>query len=209
MSTHQLTTSIYLTTVPVGIIANCAVDNFTLLGRAQGLRGTIIMMSTLPQTRNNEWLAERLAAIWQRYFPDVEQKNSVLIRFGRKSKTRLGSIGMNGWQGKNRAKVYRSRNTASEGSSVITITGYFEDPAVPEYVIDATVGHELVHYAHGFHSPYPQLYRYPHQGRIVDLELRKRGMGEILRKQQLWLKQEWKKIAKRRPYGRMHFLRHR
>jgi hypothetical protein len=128
------------------------------------------------QTRDNSWLEERLAQIWYRYFADIEQPNEVSIHFGRRSSTRLGSI---------------IREPGPNKPSIITITGYFKDEKVPPYVVDSTIAHELVHYAHGFHSPHPQLYRYPHQGGIVDKELQKRGLGSILRSQKAWLKQEW------------------
>lgn len=143
--------------------------------------------------RDNDWLADRLATIWHRHFPDITQPNEVLIIFGRKSRTRLGSIGMPGWQEKVRAISYQSKR-APQGTSVITITGYFRDLRIPEYVVDATIAHELTHYAHGFHSPHPQLYDHPHQGGIVDKELEKRGLGSILRQQKTWLRSQWLSI---------------
>lgn len=163
-----------------------------------------------PIARDDDYLTERLAQIWYHHFSDIAQPNDVVIRFGRKLKTRLGSIGMPGWQDRHHEFAYRPREKAGQGTSVITITGYFKDGRVPDYVIDATIGHELVHYAHGFHSPHPQLYRYPHQGGVVDKEMRERGMGEILKQQKKWLKKEWlhfaKPTRKRRRYVRLSFL---
>ncbi len=166
-----------------------------------------------PITRDNDWLIDRLAEIWYRYFPDIEQKNEVQIVFGRRSKTRLGSIGMNGWKDHKWHQAYQSSRKGKTGVSVITITGYFKDPQIPSYVVAATIAHELVHYAHGFHSPHPQLYRYPHQGGIVDKELKKRGVGEILRQQKQWLKANWQNFTparitnrKRRSYVRLSLL---
>lgn len=146
-----------------------------------------------PIQRNDEWLAERLATIWYRHFPDIAQPNEVIINFGRKSRTRLGSIGMTGWQPLGSRAAYNSRHREI-GVSVITITGYFKDERVPEYVVDATIGHELVHYAHGFHSPHPQLYEHPHKDGVVDKEMKRRGLGDILKQQKVWLRQEWKNI---------------
>lgn len=168
------------------------------------------MVNTLI-VRNDHWLETRLRQIWQRYFYDVKPQNIVLIKFGQRSRTRLGSIGMEGWQAKAKSGMYKSRLSVPLGTSIITITGYFRQTTIPEYVIDATIGHELVHYVHGFHSPYPQLYRYPHQGGIVDKEMRERGMGEMLRLQKQWLKEQWRTVAppirrKRRRYGRLSFL---
>jgi hypothetical protein len=144
--------------------------------------------------RDNDWLIDRLAEIWYRHFSDVTQLNEIIIVFGRKSRTRLGSIGMPGWQDQTKRLTYAGHKRVATGTSVITITGYFADPRVPSYVVDATIGHELVHYAHGFHSPHPQRYQHPHQGNIVNQELEQRGMAPILKEQQQWLKQEWRTI---------------
>lgn len=144
-----------------------------------------------PSERTNDWLADRLAHIWYHYFSDIAQPNEVIIKFGRKSRTRLGSIAMPGWRDQQHGIAYRTRQAIPEGTTVITITGYFKDQRVPEYAVDATIGHELVHYAHGFHSPHPQLHAHPHKGGIVDRELRQRGMGETLKQQKSWLRQSW------------------
>jgi len=42
--------------------------------------------------RDDNFLQGRLDDIWDRYFADIEQTNDVVIRFGRKARTRLGSI---------------------------------------------------------------------------------------------------------------------
>ncbi len=144
-------------------------------------------------SRDNIWLAYRLASIWASYFTDIASPNEVKIAFGRRSRTRLGSIRMD------------------QGISVITLTSYFTDLRVPTYVIDTTIAHELVHYAHGFHSPHAQRYRHPHRGGIVDTELRHRLMGEALAQQQHWLKKEWPLIIgppprKRRRHTRLSIL---
>ncbi len=148
-----------------------------------------------PTIRDNDWLADRLAELWYRHFSDIEQKNEVIIRFGRKSRTRLGSIGMEGWRGQSHRLAYRSSQSVAKDSSVITITGYFADPSIPCYVVNATIAHELVHYAHGFHSPHPQRFPHPHKGGIVTKELELRGLGETLKKQRIWLRNEWQKIT--------------
>lgn len=164
--------------------------------------------------RDNAWLRSRLEHIWQQHFSDVARLNEIHISFGRKSRTRLGSIGMDGWKGHQSREAYRSRQALPEGTSLITITGYFTNPLIPEYVIDATIGHELVHYVHGFHSPHPQRYANPHQGGIVDKEMVVRGMGHILAQQKSWLKQEWEAFIgpptrrrRRRRIVRLPFLR--
>jgi len=133
--------------------------------------------------RDNAWLRSRLDYIWGHYFSDVSKKNEVVALFGQKARTRLGSI---------------KKNRLKEGISKITLTGFFKDEAIPEVIVDLTIAHELCHYAHGFSSPLPQLFSHPHQGRIVDRELIKRGLGDGLAYQKRWLKREWPKIVGKR-----------
>src|SRR5690606_10294750 len=102
--------------------------------------------------RNNEWLEEQLAELWYRYFSDVPQPNDVRIKFGQKAATRLGSI-------KWGRKPVRHANGTVQKRSIITITAHFKDPAIPDDVVRGVIAHELVHYAHGFGGPNPQLYR--------------------------------------------------
>lgn len=166
----------------------------------------------LTTPRDEQWLEERLAHIWYHHFPDVAQLNDIAIVFGRKSRTRLGSIGMPGWKNNTSNLHYKGKRSFSDGTSVITITGYFMHNEVPDHVIEATIAHELVHYAHGFHSPHEQRYSHPHKGGIVDKELIARGLGELLKRQKSWLKENWHLIAapskprKRRAYAKLSFL---
>lgn len=128
--------------------------------------------------RTNSWLADQLAQLWQNYFADVPKPNEVFARFGRKSTTRLGSI-----------QLMKRGNL--QGASVVTLSGYMRSKVVPEYVLQAVLAHELVHYSHGFQSPLPQLCKYPHQGGIVDKEIRRRGLGSALTAQKKWTKANW------------------
>lgn len=133
--------------------------------------------------RDNDWLRTKLEDIWKSNFSDVSRDNHVEIVFGRKAKTRLGSI-----------RALKSKSVSRHPDTLITITGYFQDEKVPEFMIDATIAHELCHYAHGFFSPLPRLSRYPHQGGLVDKELVVRGFGDDLMKQRVWLKTSWREI---------------
>jgi hypothetical protein len=146
--------------------------------------------------RNNSWLTEKLESIWGAYFADVSRPNEIRIEFGRNARTRLGSI--------RKLPCTVEKHNTKKFVSQILITGYFKDKRVPEFMIDAVIAHELCHYAHGFSSPLPQLFRYPHQGGAVDYELIKRGLGDILIAQRKWLKTEWKNIIgpakKNRPH---------
>lgn len=132
--------------------------------------------------RDKDWLKYRLETIWVKHFPDVKLKNNVFVKFGRKSKTRLGSI-----------RLYRAKENPS---TTITITGYFTDPAIPEYVVDAVLAHELTHYAQGFCSPHQQAYRHPHRGGVVKNELVGRGLADLLKAEKKWIKLNWREYIK-------------
>ena len=75
--------------------------------------------------------------------------------------------------------------------SVITITRHFQNTDIPEYVIVSTIAHELCHYTHGFNSPLPKQFSYPHQGGIVNKEMDNRGLREIRIETKQWLKKNW------------------
>lgn len=127
--------------------------------------------------RDNDWLKTRLEQVWRRYFPDIDQRNRVYIRFGRKAKTRLGSI-----------KFIRQ---GLNSETLVTVTGLFKDPEIPDFVVDGVIAHELSHYAHGFFSPHKRLFRHPHQHGVVNKELTNRGLGDTLTLQKRWLKRYW------------------
>ena len=136
-----------------------------------------------PQARDNNWLLFRLDFIWNKHFADIPQKNKVFIKFGRFAKYRLGSIRLN----------------KKTKASIITITSMFKDLKIPSEVVDHTIGHELVHYAHGFSSVHPKLHRYPHAGGVVRKEMKERGMENFYQSYKSWIK-EYKQSLRRR-YG--------
>lgn len=129
--------------------------------------------------RDQKWLKERLEQMWILLFPDIERKNTVLIRFKGRWKHKFGHI-----------KMLQNRNTE------IVVNALLADERVPEGMIDATIAHELVHYMHGFQSPHPRLYRHPHAGGIVTRELKKRGFGHILSFEREFLRKDWQRIHK-------------
>lgn len=134
--------------------------------------------------RNQEWLENRMEYLQRRYFADADISNPLFIKFGQRAKTRLGSI---------KKKYPKSIFDRLSGhfETEITINSHFKDPFIPEYVVDAVIGHELCHYLHGFSSPLPQLARHPHKGGIVNNEMKERGMGELEKKQKIWIKKNW------------------
>lgn len=135
-----------------------------------------------PSYRNQEWLENMLADIWYKYFPDLEQSNDVHIKYGRRAKWRLGSIKIDPKDGE---------------SSIITINPLYQDLAIPEYVVVATIFHELSHYAHGFNSPHGQKYRHPHSGGVIRAEFAERGLEDLYIKQRKWLKSSWPEILEK------------
>ncbi|MDP4038939.1 MAG: hypothetical protein Q8P54_03210 [bacterium] len=132
--------------------------------------------------RNQEWLENLLADIWYKHFFDIPQHNDVIIRYGRKAKRRLGSI---------------NRHHKDQTITIITVNRLFIDPQIPEYVVRATIFHEMTHYAHGFNSPLNQKQRHPHSGGIIKKEFAERDQEELYQKQKKWLKKNWPNILKR------------
>jgi len=91
---------------------------------------------------------------------------------------------------KNRKEEFLSQDEKS--ISVITLTGYFRnDLLVPDYVVNATIAHELCHYTHGFSSPLEKRFLNPHQGNVIKKELSKRGLLEEQEMADKWLKKNW------------------
>ena len=128
--------------------------------------------------RSQTWLENKLEQIWELLFKEVPRKNKIIIQFKGKSKYRFGHIKL------------------KKEDTHIVINSLFQHELVPEFIIDVTVAHELVHYMHGFNSPLPQKYKYPHQGNIVNKELVKKGFAHILKQEKQWVKNDWEKIYK-------------
>ena len=151
--------------------------------------------------RTNSLLEDKMYYLWENYFDDVPRKNLVLIHFGKYAKRQLGCIR---WVN-SRSKVkslYKGREDEHKEQddkriSQITLTRYFQDTFIPDFVVDSTIAHEMVHYAHGFNSPLPQLFDHPHRGNIVTKELIKRGLGKDLDLSNRWLKKHWYNYIKK------------
>src|SRR3990167_7317292 len=124
--------------------------------------------------RDEEWLATLFHEMWEKRFPDVKKRNNVVVRWKGRWKNKFGHI-------------RRLKNKDTE----IAVNSLLGDEKIPEYVIELTLAHELVHYMHGFHSPHPKLFNHPHKGGIVSKELKLRGYGNELKKEKIWFKEEW------------------
>ena len=124
--------------------------------------------------RDDEFLKQRLEAMWEFLFPDVKRANTVVIRFKGKWRNKFGHI-----------------KRLTNGDSEIIINSHFKNEKVPEYIIDTTIAHELVHYMHGFSSPLPRIHKHPHKGGIVNKELRKRGFSHLIRLEKEFIRTSW------------------
>jgi hypothetical protein len=137
--------------------------------------------------------------VWEEYFNDIPRKNFVLAKFGRYAKRQLGCIKFADEKSKVKSllKKYKEDISSQDISSIsiIVLTGYFKDLIVPEFVLISTISHEICHYAHGFHSPLPKKYKYPHRGGVVRKEMISRGLLTISIESEDWLKKNWQSIV--------------
>jgi hypothetical protein len=145
--------------------------------------------------RDNEWLEQLMFDLWEDYFNDIPRKNFVLIKFGRRAKRQLGSIKWVRGNTKVKSLLKKRKDDLNlqdeKRITVITISSLFKNVKVPEYVVRATIAHEMIHYTHGFFSPLKQLYNHPHKGGLVRKEMQKRRLGGIYRRSKKWLKEKW------------------
>jgi hypothetical protein len=145
--------------------------------------------------RNEEFLENLLYELWEDHFCDVPRTNLVLIKYGKYSRRQLGSIKLarEGTRIKGLLNKKKEDYEVQDDKSitVITITRHFENENIPEFVVRATITHELCHYAHGFSSPLQKRFKNPHQGNIINKELANRGLLEEQRKADIWLKDNW------------------
>lgn len=166
--------------------------------------------------RDDNYLQGRLDYLWDRYFSDIEQKNDVRIVFGRKARSRLGSIKQsqadriskshltiskkrlnNNFRNSDSGQArmteeisYQTQNPTKP--TIITINGLFKDSTIPEFLIDSVIAHEMVHYTHGFCSPYERKHKNPHAGGIIKKEMSERGLEDLFILQKKWLKENWR-----------------
>ena len=129
--------------------------------------------------RDNIWLSGRLNELWEVFFSDVVKLNEVKIRFLGRWKNKFGHI-----------------KKLKDGCSEIVINGLFKDEKIPDYIVDLTIAHEIVHYMHGFNSPHKQKFKFTHQGGVVRKELLTRGFKIPLKIERRFLKQDWRVICK-------------
>ena len=148
--------------------------------------------------RDNKYLENLLYDIWENHFCDVARLNLVTIKYGKHSKRQLGSIKLikDSRIFDRYIKKYNLNKEVFENPTVslITLTRYFSYDHIPEYVIKATIVHELCHYTHGFSSPLERIYKHPHRGGIIKKEFQKRELLEIYTNSKKWIKENWLKV---------------
>ncbi len=130
--------------------------------------------------RTDAWLREQLDQLLRGPFSDMTVANRLTVHFGRRAGRRFGSILM----------------TRDKRESRITINGHFRDETVPEAIVQATLAHELSHYAHGFSSPLPKKYKSPHAGGVILREFKKRGLEMLYHYEKQWSKSHWGEYLK-------------
>jgi hypothetical protein len=135
--------------------------------------------------RTNQWLEEQLEYLWDRHFSDIERVTPIHIQFGQRAYRRLGSI-----------ILKPTSAPASRQHSLITISGVLADKQIPDFIAKQVIAHELVHYIKGFGSHHPRHLRHPHQGGVIAKEFRQRGLWELYRAYQSWMKLNWVKYLK-------------
>lgn len=152
--------------------------------------------------RDDKYLENMLYELWDNHFCDVPRKNLVVIKFGKYSKRQLGSIKLarQGTKIKGLMKKKKDELDAQDVKSVtvITITRYFQHDIIPEFVVRATIAHELCHYTHGFQSPLEKKFDHPHRGNVIKKELAKRDLLEEQEEADRWLKEHWLDIVYKR-----------
>ena len=149
--------------------------------------------------RDNKYLENLLYDLWDNHFCDVPRKNLVIIKFGKYSKRQLGSIKLANRYTKIKGLMRKRKEELEvqdeKSVTVITVTRYFQNEIVPEYVIRATIAHELCHYTHGFQSPLEKRFDHPHRGNVIKKELAKRDLLDQEKETEKWLKENWLKIV--------------
>lgn len=130
--------------------------------------------------RDNQWLLQVTKNLWRQHFADREIANHILVFFTRRNRRTLGSI-----------KYDRRKHL-----TLIRVNGHFRKAKIPQYVVRATLAHEIVHYVHGFSSPKRQLYRHPHAGGVIRKEMSKRDLAVLEMRAKRWLKRNWPRILK-------------
>ncbi len=140
-------------------------------------------LDELEKSVEDEMLARKAANLLRENFPGKEISNLLIVKWGKKWKSKLAHI--------------KAIDDYGEYGTLIEVNELMKDASVPAWMIDVTLLHELVHYFHGFGSNHPQKFRNPHKGGVVDSEIERFGFGELLKKQDKWLKENWTQLLEK------------
>lgn len=130
---------------------------------------------------NDLFLTRKTAELCREHFPKQTVSNLLMVRWGKTWKSKLGHI-----------KPLKNK----QYGSLIEVNLILSDPRVPEFVVDATLLHELIHYFQGFGSNHPQKYKHPHRGGAVEKELERFGWKELAQKQDTWINKNFARFFK-------------
>lgn len=121
---------------------------------------------------SDTFLTRKTGQLCREYFPRKQITNLLVVRWGKAWSTKLGHI--------------KPLKNVHYGS-LIEINAVLNDDRIPEFVVEATLLHELIHYFQGFGSNHKRTQKHPHQGGVIEKEFAKFGWQEIAQKQDAWI----------------------
>ena len=140
----------------------------------------------------DKYLNSKAASLIRENFPERGVTNLLVVKWGRRWRNTLGHI-----------KPLEN----AEFGSVIEINSLMKSTEVPDFVVDAVLMHELVHYFQGFGSNHNRKSKHPHKGGVVDKELARLGWEEIADQSDKWIKANWHEYVARELGPRKRIVR--
>lgn len=129
---------------------------------------------------SDRYLTKKTGEILRENFPQKQITNLLVVKWSDDAwKTKLGHI---------------TPLKNAEFGSLIEINSVLNNPHVPEFVVEATLLHELIHYFDGFGSNHKRLRRHPHAGGVMKKEFAKFGWTELAEKQNKWIEKNFSGI---------------
>lgn len=123
--------------------------------------------------RDDNWLVERVEQHCLAYFSQLKRLNPIAVKFAIHARNKYGSIQLKG------------------NVSYIRVNHLYALPEVPEFVVDETLIHELIHYSHGFGSTLTKKFLHPHRGGVIEKEFVALGIESLMERASEWRTQHW------------------